>query len=290
MSYRTRFAPSPTGPLHLGHAYSALIAFERAKAKSGTFLLRIEDIDTGRSRNEWESAIFDDLHWLGLVWPEPVLRQSQNLPAYRAALDQLWRMGLLYVCRCNRREIAAAARAPQEGDPLAYGPDGIIYPGTCRPPADTSPAGPLPLNAVLRLNIAAAVPHLPNLICFTETGAGPAGETGEVTFPPAALIHTIGDIVVARREMGTSYHLSVVVDDAAQGITEVVRGEDLFDATTIHVVLQHLLGFSVPDYHHHALQRDATGKRLAKRDDALAIARYRAQGERPQDIRNCVGL
>lgn len=281
MTYVTRFAPSPTGPLHLGHAYSALTAHARARAQGGRFLLRIEDIDPARSAPEWEAQIYDDLRWLGLDWPEPVMRQSTRLPAYRAALDRLAAMGLLYPCRCSRGDIRAALSAPQEGAPL-HGPDGLIYPGTCRerPMQDASP------EDAIRLNMARAT-ALTGPIRFTETGPIHKG-LNEVS--PSSMIETIGDVVLARRDFGTSYHLSVVVDDAAQAITEPVRGVDLFEATPIHALLQRLLGLPVPQYHHHALIRDSEGKRLAKRDDARAITTYRAAGSSPEDIRALIGL
>ncbi|MGP3696281.1 tRNA glutamyl-Q(34) synthetase GluQRS [Rhodobacter sp. NSM] len=271
----TRFAPSPTGPLHLGHAFSALTAWRRAG--DGTALLRIEDIDRSRCRPEWEAQIFDDLHWLGLAWPEPVMRQSARGAAYRAALDRLAAMGLTYPCRCTRADIRAAISAPQEGVPV--GPDGIVYPGTCRgrPMADAGPADAIRLDMGKALACAGA-------LRFHETG--PAHEGWHLVGDLAA---TAGDVVLARRGFGTSYHLAVVVDDAAQGVTEVVRGEDLFEATGIHVLLQRLLGLPVPDFHHHRLIRDAAGKRLAKRDDSKAIAKYRSEGLTPTDIRALVG-
>lgn len=274
-----RFAPSPTGPLHLGHAFSALSAFGRSTG--GRFLLRIEDIDQTRSRPEYEAAIYDDLRWLGLRWETPVLRQSLRLAAYRMALQKLWDMGLLYPCICNRRDIAAASSAPQEGAPM-LGPDGVVYPGTCR----HTPTGALPQNAVLRLNIAAAGALVP-VVHLTETGALFGGAHRIET---RTLRETAGDIVLARRDMGTAYHLSVVIDDADQGVTCVTRGADLFAATPIHVLLQRLLQLPTPHYHHHRLIRDAAGKRLAKRDDARAIGLYRAQGATPADIINLLGL
>ena len=288
MVYTTRFAPSPTGPLHLGHAYSAMVAAGRADAAGGRFLLRIEDIDRTRAKPEWEARIHDDLAWLGLSWVPPVRRQSDHLPAYAAALDRLWDAGLLFVCTCNRRDIEAAASAPQEGAPLR-GPDGLIYPGTCR---DRHPrTGPRPQGAALRLDMAAALTRLgADALTFSETGAGPGGQTGAVTVTPASLVTGVGDIVLSRRDFLGSYHLSVVIDDAAQAVTEVVRGADLFDATQIHILLQDLLGLPRPAYHHHRLIRDAGGKRLAKRDDARAIATYRADGLSPGDIRRMVGL
>ncbi|RYH02770.1 tRNA glutamyl-Q(34) synthetase GluQRS [Salipiger sp. IMCC34102] len=259
----TRFAPSPTGPLHLGHAFSALTAWDLAQAAGGTFLLRIEDIDRSRARPEWEAQILDDLAWLGLRWPTPVMRQSDRQPAYDAALDALWDRGLLYPCTCNRRDILEAASAPQEGAPM--GPDGVVYPGICRTKPRT---GPRPGDTALRLDLAACQP-------FVKT-------------PLSA--DKVGDVVLARRDMGTSYHLSVVIDDAAQGVTDVVRGKDLAEATPIHLFLQELLDLPSPAYHHHRLIRDDSGKRLAKRDDARALSLYRAQGATPRDIRAMVGL
>lgn len=275
----TRFAPSPTGPLHLGHAFSALTAWDMAQQAGGTFLLRIEDIDQSRARPRWEAQILDDLAWLGLDWPRPVMRQSDRLSAYGAALDTLWARGLLYPCGCSRRDIAAAASAPQEGAPL-LGPDGVIYPGTCRG-ADRGgnrPAG------VLRLDMARALTGLPDPLTWVETGQGVQ------SLGHARMIAGIGDIVLARQGMGTSYHLAVVVDDAAQGVTHVVRGADLREATPIHVLLQHLLALPRPAYHHHRLIRDASGKRLAKRDDARALSLLRAEGATPAGVRAMVGL
>ena len=262
----TRFAPSPTGPLHLGHAFSALTAWDLAQARGGTFLLRIEDIDRSRSRPEWEAQIYEDLRWLGIDWPEPVLRQSERLAVFQAALDRLWSEGLLYPCTCRRRDVLEAVSAPQEGVPM--GPDGVIYPGTCRSRPRT---GRRPTDTALRLDMKLAAQRSDN------------GEFSD-------LAHSVGDVVLARRDMGTSYHLSVVIDDADQGVTDVVRGVDLAEATPIHRLLQRLLGVPHPTYHHHRLIRDDAGKRLAKRDDARALSLYRAQGATPQDIRAVVGL
>lgn len=277
----TRFAPSPTGPLHLGHAFSALTVWGRAQAAGGTALLRIEDIDTPRCRPEYEAAIYEDLHWLGLDWPRPVLRQSDRRAAYDAALARLIALGLVYPCRCRRGDIRAALSAPQEGAPMV-GPDGPIYPGTCRhrTMAEAAP------DDALRLNMARAVAGLAALQ-IVETGPDHAG-THRIT--PEELIAGTGDIVLARRDIGTSYHIAVVVDDAAQGVTEVIRGADLFPATPLHALLQHLLGLPQPAWHHHHLIRDTAGKRLAKRDDARAIAAFRAEGATPADIRAMVGL
>lgn len=275
----TRFAPSPTGLLHLGHAFSALTAWDRAQLAAGQFLLRIEDIDTPRCRPDFETAIYEDLRWLGLRWPEPVMRQSDRLPAYAAALDRLAAMGLTYPCSCSRADIRAALSAPQEG---VAGPDGPVYPGTCRGRAMKSRR---PGDAI-RLDIARAV-ALAGPLRFTETGPGRPG-AHEVA--PETMVERVGDVVLARRDIGTSYHLAVVVDDAAQAVSEVVRGEDLAPATPIHVLLQHLLGLTTPLYHHHRLIRDARGKRLAKRDDSRAIRSYRAAGYSPHDLRRLVGL
>jgi glutamyl-Q tRNA(Asp) synthetase len=280
VTFRTRFAPSPTGPLHLGHAYSALIAYDQAQAQDGEFLLRIEDIDQSRSRPAWEEQIYRDLAWLGLRWPTPVMRQSDRARAYAAALRQLSDMGLTYACTCRRADIEAAAGAPQEGVPQ-FGPDGRIYPGTCRD--QHHPAGP---DAVIRLNMEKALCRLPTCV-FTETGPL---HTGSHVLNPDQLRTHVGDIILLRRGMAGSYHLSVVVDDAEQGITEVIRGADLWEATQIHVVLQSLLGLPTPTYHHHGLIRDENGKRLAKRDDARAIAKYREDGLSAADIRHMVGL
>ncbi|WP_104020494.1 tRNA glutamyl-Q(34) synthetase GluQRS [Roseovarius nitratireducens] len=274
----TRFAPSPTGPLHLGHAYSALLAHDMARARAGTFLLRIDDLDQSRCRPEWEAQIFDDLGWLGLNWPRPVMHQSDRLPRYREALKVLWDHGLLYPCSCSRADIRAAASAPQEGVPL-HGPDGVIYPGTCRHASPST--GPMPGDAVLRLDMARACAMLTSPLVYKEKG--------EIV-TPHDLPRTVGDVVLARRDMGASYHLSVVLDDADQGVTHVIRGQDLAEATQIHVTLQRLLDLPTPAYHHHRLIRDETGKRLAKRDDARAIATYRNAGATPQEIRNMVGL
>ncbi|SFA79662.1 glutamyl-Q tRNA(Asp) synthetase [Poseidonocella pacifica] len=277
MTFVTRFAPSPTGPLHLGHAYSALIGFHIAQAAGGQFLLRIDDLDQTRARPEWEAQLQDDLHWLGLDWPCPLRRQSQHLVNYGAALDRLSAMDLTYPCSCTRRDIAAAASAPQEGAPQT-GPDGLIYPGTCRG-RGMAEAGP---DDAIRLNMVKATRALPELT-FTETGPN---HKGVHKLSPETLIHEVGDVVLSRRQMGASYHLAVVIDDTAQEITHVVRGEDLFEATSLHVLLQHLLGLPTPIYHHHELIRDESGRRLAKRDDARAIATYRADGMSPEDIRS----
>ncbi|AUJ64115.1 tRNA glutamyl-Q(34) synthetase GluQRS [Aestuarium zhoushanense] len=284
MDYVTRFAPSPTGPLHLGHAYSALIAWDRAQANGGQFLLRIEDGDTTRCRPEWEALIYEDLHWLGLSWPEPIARVTDRIPLYDAARDRLQNLGLLYPCSCTRKDIQSAFSAPQEGVPI--GPDGIVYPGICRGKHMSEASS----NDAIRLNMAAAIAHLGDVshLFYTETGPF---ETGIHALSAQHLIENVGDIVLFRKDTGmAAYHLSVVVDDAAQNVTEAVRGADLIEATVIHRLLQSLLGLSTPLYHHHDLIRDADGKRLAKRTDAKAISKFRAEGATPDDIRAMVGL
>lgn len=275
----TRFAPSPTGLLHLGHAYAALVA-ERL-AEPGGFLLRIEDIDRARCRPEYETAIYDDLAWLGLTWQPPVMRQTDRMAAYRNALTRL--APLTYPCRCRRGDIRAALSAPQEGA-LPAGPDGLIYPGTCRGRSLTDAGA----DDVIRLDAARAFDALGiDEVAFQDRAVLP-GQDHILT--REQFLERIGDVILSRRGMGTSYHLAVVVDDAAQGITLVTRGKDLFDSTYIHVLLQNLLHLPTPLYHHHRLIRDDAGKRLAKRDDARAIRHYRQDGATPQDIRRMVGL
>ena len=306
MTFITRFAPSPTGPLHLGHAYSALLGHDMAQARGGKFLLRIDDLDQSRSRTTWEEQIYEDLAWLGISWQTPVRKQSQCQADYDTALDVLWRKGLLYSCTCTRRDIKEAQSAPQEGQPQ-LGPDGLIYPGTCRP--RRSPSGPRPQNVTLRLDVHKALTPLhagghfsptsgeaPRAACFCETGPSANIPTGHYTFSMQDILKNIGDFVVARQTMGASYHLAVVVDDQQQGVTHVVRGADLLEATIIQCLIGWLLDgeiktyWSQPTYHHHGLIRGETGKRLAKRDDARAIAKYREDGAAPADIRALVGL
>ncbi|MBP7002352.1 tRNA glutamyl-Q(34) synthetase GluQRS [Amaricoccus sp.] len=265
---RTRFAPSPTGRLHLGHAFSALVA----AGTGAEFILRIEDLDATRCRPAYEAGILDDLAWLGLTWPHPPLRQSTRAPAYAAALARLRALRLLYACRCTRRDIALSA--PQEG---AEGP---VYPGTCRGlflPED---------GAALRLDLRAAL-ALAGPLAWQEIGPWHAGLR---PIDPEQLAAELGDPVLARKDLGTSYHLAVVVDDAAQGITHVVRGEDLRPVTPLHRLLQALLDLPAPLWLHHRLIRDETGRRLAKRDDARALATLRAEGVTPAEVRAMVGL
>lgn len=307
MAFVTRFAPSPTGPLHLGHAYSAMLAHDMAVAEGGKFLLRIEDIDRSRCRPEWERQLLDDLQWLGIWWDAEPLRQSDRLADYSRALDDLWLRGLIYPCHCTRRDIETALSAPQEGVELPAGPDGLIYPGTCCDPMSHERIRPedhaRPTNSTLRIDVSEAARILNvfeyridstdgrrSYAAYCETGIGPNGKSGLIEFSSEDIETQVGDFVIARRDMGTSYHLSVVLDDAAQGVTHVIRGADLSDATKIHVFLQRLLRLPTPIYHHHRLIRDDQGKRLAKRDDARALSKYRAEGATPADIRRMVGL
>ncbi|QQA44651.1 tRNA glutamyl-Q(34) synthetase GluQRS [Pelagovum pacificum] len=278
----TRFAPSPTGPLHLGHAFSAITAWRRAQEAGGTFLLRIEDLDQDRSKPEWDAQIFEDLAWLGLDWSRPVRRQSEHLSEYGQAIDRLAARGLVFPCSCTRGDIRAALSAPQEGA-LATGPDGLVYPGTCR---GRSMESRRPGDA-LRLDIRKALATIPGALSFLEHGRL---RQGQHDIDPDSLIEGTGDIVLSRRDGAVAYHLAVVHDDALQGVTEVVRGADLFDATPVQVLLQALLGLPTPDYDHHDLVRDDAGRRLAKRDDARAIATYRDDGLTPQDIRAKIAL
>ncbi len=294
----TRFAPSPTGLLHLGHAFSALTAWDAADRAGGTCLLRIEDIDAARVRPQYEAAIYEDLAWLGLSWPEPVMRQSERRNAYAVALEKLGGLGLTYPCRCTRADIRAALAAPQETVPQEFVPAeaaaqaarsqpfGPVYPGTCRGRrlADSGPGD------AIRLDLSRALDHL-NRQALTWCETGPA-RPGAHMLDPDTMLQQVGDVVLARKDIGAAaYHLSVVVDDAAQGITHIIRGEDLCEATPIHRLLQALLDLPVPVWHHHALVRDEAGKRLAKRDDARAIRTCREAGQTPHDIRQmlCIG-
>jgi glutamyl-Q tRNA(Asp) synthetase len=269
----TRFAPSPTGLLHLGHAFSAWTAWRRARERGGRFLLRIEDIDPERCRPEYTEAIFEDLAWLGIDWDGEVLHQSQRLPLYQACLKNLAARSLAYPCFCSRadikREVAASASAP-------HGPDGApLYPGTCRRLSADERAARLASGAphAWRLDIARAV-HGAGPLFFVEEG------TGQVAARP----DLFGDIILARRDAPASYHLCVTHDDAAQGVTLVTRGEDLRDATHVHRLLQHLMGWPVPVYAHHALVRNAEGRRLAKRDGVANLREMRKAGRQAADI------
>jgi glutamyl-Q tRNA(Asp) synthetase len=272
MSEVTRFAPSPTGWLHLGHAYAALFAQE--KACGGRFLIRLEDIDGTRARPEYEEAIFEDLAWLGLSWEMPVRRQSDHWDDYRAALAKLEALGLLYPCFCTRREIqeeiARAGNAPQ-------GPDGPLYPGTCRNRGLTERSERIAKGEAyaLRLDIAKATRLVSQELVWSDRSHGSFTAKPDV----------FGDVVLARKDTPASYHLAVVVDDALQGITLVTRGEDLLEATHLHRLLQELLDLPVPEWHHHRLITDETGKRLAKRDDARSLRSLRVAGWTPERVK-----
>lgn len=270
MTIVTRFAPSPTGRLHLGHAYSAMLAHDHARARGGAFLLRIEDIDPGRSRPEHVAGIFEDLAWLGLHHDGEVVFQSARLPLYAAALDQLKVQGLAYPCFCTRSEIAAEVAASASAP---HGPDGPLYPGTCRRvDPDVAAERMLRQPHAWRLDVGAAA---------ARTGPLEWIDNGMTVKAIPALF---GDVVLARKDAPTSYHLAVTVDDAAQGVTDVVRGRDLFEATHIHRLLQALLGLPMPAYHHHALLTDADGRRLAKRSGAPTIALLRDAGADPRAL------
>jgi len=281
-----RFAPSPNGFLHLGHAFSALRNHDLARAAGGRFLLRIEDIDTTRCRPHFEAAIYEDLAWLGIRWEEPVRRQSEHLDAYRAALRRLEVDGLTYPSFESRAEIARMIAA-HDGASWPRDPDGVpLYPGAAKtmPAAERERLLREGASFALRLDNAAAVRRA-GALSWREDGSGPAGETGIIAAAPELW----GDVVLARKDVPTSYHLSVVIDDAAQGVTDVVRGEDLFWATGLHRLLQALIGLPTPNYRHHHLIRDARGAKLAKSTQATALRALRAQGATPADIRRIVG-
>ena len=260
----TRFAPSPTGRLHLGHAYSALLAHDVARGSGGTFCLRMEDIDKGRSRTEFADGIVEDLQWLGLNWDGEIMIQSDRTDIYDAALRRLIEARLAYRCWCTRGDIAASA--PQ-GEPLP------LYFGTCKGRTDPSDGRPF----CWRLDVEAAMAGT-GLLLWHDAAFG------SVRANPALL----GDVVIARKDAATSYHLAVTVDDAAQGVTDVVRGRDLFQATHIHRLLQAILGLPTPRYHHHALIHDETGQRLAKRRGSISLANMRQGGADPLQLISCM--
>ncbi len=279
-----RFAPSPNGLLHLGHALSALANFEAAQAAGGRFLLRIEDIDRGRARAEFEQAIYEDLAWLGLTWELPVRRQSEHFEDYARALERLDAMGLVYPCFCSRADIARAVAGQAE---WPRDPDGApIYPGTCRhlDASERSARLTAGLRGAMRLNMDEALGSVDHRIGWQEFFAheGPR----DVRAEPWAW----GDVVVARRDVPTSYHLSVVVDDHLQGVTDIMRGRDLFAATSIHRLLQDLLDLPAPRYHHHALVLDEAGGKLSKSRMSKSLRDLRAEGVTPVDIRRMLRL
>ncbi|WP_169567080.1 tRNA glutamyl-Q(34) synthetase GluQRS [Sneathiella limimaris] len=280
MSTITRFAPSPTGYLHVGHAYSASLAFEQAMKAGGRFLLRLEDIDQTRCRPEFEAAIYEDLAWIGLKWEEPVRKQSEHFEDYQALLEKLHDRELIYPCFCTRKEIAAEiARSPS----APHGPDGPVYPGTCKHLSaleiDQNFSEDKPY--ALRLNMERALDAVSqDLLRFEEVGKG------IIQCDPARF----GDVVLARKETPTSYHLAVTFDDALQGVNLVVRGQDLFEATYLHCLLQHLLSLPTPRYLHHGLVSDLKGRRLAKRDKSATIRDIREQGYSPEEVRKLIGF
>jgi glutamyl-Q tRNA(Asp) synthetase len=283
-----RFAPSPNGFLHLGHAYSALLNFDRARETGGRLLLRIEDIDMTRCRPEYETAIYDDLAWLGIIWETPVRRQSEHLADYRVALEKLAALGLVYPSFESRAEIARLVAAREAAGPWPRDPDGApLYPGAAKSlPADER-ARRIATGApyALRLDMAAACCRVSGLT-WRELGEGLDGERGLVAARPEAW----GDVILARKETPTSYHLSVVVDDALQGASEVVRGQDLFHATSVHRLLQSLLDLPEPAYRHHRLIRDEAGRKLSKSTGSTGLRELRTAGATPAGIRRLVGL
>jgi glutamyl-Q tRNA(Asp) synthetase len=274
----TRFAPSPTGYLHKGHAFSALTAFEAARQMGGRFVLRIEDIDFTRCRHEFEAGIYDDLAWLGLAWERPVLRQSEHIADYLAALEQLRAAGLVYRSFATRREIAEAVLSAPHGAPEGYR-------GAALPADEEAARLAADEPFAWRLDLAAAQ-SAAGPLSFVEAGEGPAGERGEIGVDPGAA----GDIVLARKDVGVAYHLAVVVDDARQQITEVVRGQDLFEATHVQRLLQALLGLPAPRYRHHRLLTGANGRRLAKRDRAETLRALRDRGVSAAELRAELGF
>jgi glutamyl-Q tRNA(Asp) synthetase len=283
-----RFAPSPNGHLHLGHAYSALLNFDCARQAGGRFLLRIEDIDPTRCKPEFEAAIYQDLHWLGIAWEEPVRRQSRHLDDYRGTIEKLSALGLLYSGFESRAEIAKLVEQREVDARWPRDPDGApLYPGAAKLLSDDERARRLQSGApfALRLDMAAACASAGDLT-WDERGEGPEGETGAVVARPEAW----GDVILARRETPTSYHLSVAIDDALQGVTEVVRGQDLFWSTSVHRLLQALLGLPRPAYRHHRLMLDSAGHKLSKSTAATGLRELRAGGATAADIRRLVGL
>lgn len=283
-----RFAPSPNGYLHLGHAYSALLNFDFARAAPGRLLLRIEDIDPARCRPEFEAAIFEDLAWLGIAWETPVRRQSEHFGEYRTALEKLAAQGLIYPSFESRAEIAELVAERQAVAPWPRDPDGApIYPGAAKSLSSGARDRLIESGApyALRLDMAKACARVGQLD-WIEQGSGPDDQKGLVLARPEAW----GDVVLARKETPTSYHLSVVIDDASQGVTEVVRGQDLFWSTSVHRLLQALLGLPQPRYRHHRLILDGSGHKLSKSTDSTGLRELRAKGLTPRKIRSLVGL
>jgi glutamyl-Q tRNA(Asp) synthetase len=283
-----RFAPSPNGHLHLGHALSALMNFDMARATGGRFLLRMEDIDAARCRPEFEAAIYEDLAWLGLEWEQPVRRQSEHFDEYRAALARLEAMRLTFPSFESRAELAHMVGDRDVRERWPRDPDGVpVYPGAARqmPEAERQARIARGDPYAVRLDMEKAI-EWAGPLTWIETGAGPSGETGEIVADPAAW----GDVIVGRKETPTSFNLSVVIDDALQGVTHVVRGADLFCSTSVHRIIQALLGLFTPVYHHHSLMLDADSRKLSKSSAATGLRELRAQGMTPVDIRRLVGL
>lgn len=287
-TWRDRFAPSPTGPLHLGHAFSALTIWEAVQRENGQFLLRIDDIDTGRSRDHYVTGIFDDLAWLGVEWPTPVMRQSDRRPRYATALQTLIDLGICYPCSCSRRDIQTALSAPHHRPESFLHNVTEIYPGTCRS-RSIEDAGP---DDTIRLDMRKAIEKLGGenavgKISYRDIGAQHAGTH---FLNVRQLLYAHGDIVLARRDIKTSYHLSVVVDDRDMAVSHVSRGEDLFGSTQIHRLLQTLLDIAPPIWNHHRLIKDEAGHRLAKRDKARSLYELRQSGYSPDWVRKRLGL
>ena len=277
-----RFAPSPNGYLHLGHAYSALLNFQLARECGGRFLLRIEDIDRGRSRPEFEAAIYEDLAWLGLSWEEPVRRQSEHFDDYARALEKLDALGLLYACDCTRSDIAQATSGRKD---WPRDPDGApLYPGTCRNKLRAPFREVLGQGVALRLDMAKALGLMKAQLGWREYDSN--GDVRKFVATPAEW----GDVVLARKDTPASYHIAVVVDDALQGVTDVVRGKDLRPATSLHRLLQTLLGLPEPAYRHHDLILDPHGEKLAKSRESKTLRRLRAEGETPRGVRESLGF
>ncbi|TNE57885.1 MAG: tRNA glutamyl-Q(34) synthetase GluQRS [Alphaproteobacteria bacterium] len=278
----TRFAPSPTGFLHLGHAYAAWVAFEFATDNHARFLLRIEDTDQTRCQPEFERAILEDLRWLGLTWQEPVRRQSEHLPLYAEYIQKLSGRGLTYPCFCSRKEILETSHQQN----LPIGPDGPLYPGTCRMLSEKDTARRLASGDahVLRLDLEKALQEVSSDLCFDEQGSDNDLPKGSTLVDPT----NAGDIVLARKGSTTSYHASVVIDDHLQGITDVVRGRDLYSATHIHRVLQELWGFAAPRYHHHAVLVDENGRKFSKRDRDHSLQAMKKAGKTPADLKEMI--
>lgn len=275
----TRFAPSPTGHLHRGHAWSALTAYENARQKGGKFLLRVEDIDFNRCKRAHTRQILEDLAWLGIEWEEPVRVQSEHIDQYSRAATELLERGLLYPCFCTRRdiqrEIEAAGQAP-------HGREGPLYPGTCKRLPSEERARRIELGEpyALRLDLDKAMAEIDSPLTWNDTLHGPQEACPEI----------LGDIVLVRKDIGTSYHLAAVFDDGLQQVTDIIRGVDLFDSTHIHCVLQRLFGLPIPTYHHHRLLTDENGNRLAKRDRSITLKSLRDAGITAKQLKKELGF